>query len=85
MLQEVTCLDFHPYYQILASGGKDFSIRFFEFSKPSVKKAYKSIQVSVMIYAVVKCKNIVTKSVDHHRRHQKFAVCISIHLETTSW
>ncbi|KAK7497992.1 hypothetical protein BaRGS_00010863 [Batillaria attramentaria] len=41
---EVTCLDFHPYEQILASGSKDFSIRFFEYSKPSVKKAYKSIQ-----------------------------------------
>lgn len=41
---EVTCLDFHPYEQILASGSKDFSIRFFEYSKPSVKKAFKSIQ-----------------------------------------
>ncbi|KAK7093311.1 cleavage stimulation factor subunit 1-like [Littorina saxatilis] len=42
--EEVTCLDFHPYEQLLASGSKDFSIRFFEYSKPSVKKAYKSIQ-----------------------------------------
>ena len=41
---EVTCLDFHPNHQILASGSKDFSIKFFEYSKPSVKKAYKSIQ-----------------------------------------
>ncbi|CAG2184536.1 CSTF1 [Mytilus edulis] len=38
---EVTTLDFHPQHQILASAGKDFSIRFFEYSKPSVKKAYK--------------------------------------------
>ncbi|XP_069113989.1 cleavage stimulation factor subunit 1-like [Argopecten irradians] len=41
---EVTCLDFHPNHQILASGSKDYSIKFFEYSKPSVKKAYKSIQ-----------------------------------------
>ncbi|KAK0061200.1 cleavage stimulation factor subunit 1 [Biomphalaria pfeifferi] len=41
---EVTCLDFHPYESILASGSDDFSIRFFEYSKPSVKKAFKSIQ-----------------------------------------
>ncbi|KAJ8320349.1 hypothetical protein KUTeg_001936 [Tegillarca granosa] len=41
---EVTCLDFHPQHQILASGSRDYSVRFFEFSKPSVKKAYKSIQ-----------------------------------------
>lgn len=41
---EVTALDFHPQHMILASGSKDHSIRFFEFSKPSVKKAYKSIQ-----------------------------------------
>ncbi|XP_050413366.1 cleavage stimulation factor subunit 1 [Patella vulgata] len=41
---EVSCLDFHPFHQILASGSKDYSIKFFEYSKPSVKKAYKSIQ-----------------------------------------
>ncbi|ELT98444.1 hypothetical protein CAPTEDRAFT_124899 [Capitella teleta] len=41
---EVTCLDFHPFHQILVSGSTDYSIRFFEYSKPSVKKAYKSIQ-----------------------------------------
>lgn len=41
---EVTCLDFHPFESILASGSDDYSIRFFEYSKPSVKKAFKSIQ-----------------------------------------
>lgn len=41
---EVTCLDFHPFEPILASGSDDFSIRFFEYSKPSVKKAFKSVQ-----------------------------------------
>ncbi|KAL5014386.1 hypothetical protein ScPMuIL_008656 [Solemya velum] len=42
--EEVTCLDFHPQHQILVSGSKDYSVKFFEYSKPSVKKAYKSIQ-----------------------------------------
>ncbi|KAK3581409.1 hypothetical protein CHS0354_016268 [Potamilus streckersoni] len=50
---EVTCLDFHPHHQILASGSRDYSIRFFEYSKPSVKKAYKSIQEA----AEIRCLN----------------------------
>ncbi|XP_048778373.2 cleavage stimulation factor subunit 1-like isoform X2 [Ostrea edulis] len=48
-IKEVTCLDFHPSHSILASGSTDFSVRFFEYSKPSVKKAYKSIQESVPV------------------------------------
>ncbi|KAK2165794.1 hypothetical protein LSH36_45g07027 [Paralvinella palmiformis] len=50
---EVTSLDFHPFQQILASGSKDFSVKFFEYSKPSVKKAFKSIQEA----AEVRCLN----------------------------
>ena len=38
-------MEFHPVHQILASGSRDFSVKFYEYSKPSVKKAYKSIQV----------------------------------------
>ncbi|XP_067658895.1 cleavage stimulation factor subunit 1-like [Haliotis asinina] len=49
---EVTCLDFHPFHQILASGSTDFSIRFFEFSKPSVKKAYKSMQEAAQVRCI---------------------------------
>ncbi|KAI0229652.1 Cleavage stimulation factor subunit 1 [Lamellibrachia satsuma] len=41
---EVMTLAFHPVHQILVSGSRDYSVKFFEFSKPSVKKAYKSIQ-----------------------------------------
>lgn len=41
---EVCCVEFHPVHQILASGSRDFSVKFYEYSKPSVKKAYKSIQ-----------------------------------------
>lgn len=45
VLQEVTCVDFHPdaSKQILASGSKDFTIKFFDFSNPSVKKAQRSL------------------------------------------
>ena len=43
--QEVCCVEFHPVHQILSSGSRDFSVKFYEYSKPSVKKAYKSIQV----------------------------------------
>lgn len=41
---EITTLDFHPYEPILASGSRDFTIKFFEYAKPSTKKAFKSIQ-----------------------------------------
>ncbi|XP_013388489.1 cleavage stimulation factor subunit 1 [Lingula anatina] len=50
---EVTCVDFHPYRQVLVSGSKDYGVKFFEFSKPSVKKAFKSIQEA----SPVRCLN----------------------------
>ena len=43
--QEVTTLAFHPSSPVLVSGSRDFSIKFFDISKPSIKKAYRSIQV----------------------------------------
>lgn len=49
---EITTLDFHPHHQILVSGSKDYSVRFFEYSKPSVKKAYKSIQEAAEVRTV---------------------------------
>ncbi|XP_076451958.1 cleavage stimulation factor subunit 1-like [Babylonia areolata] len=49
---EVMCLDFHPFSQILASGSRDCTLRFFEYSKPSVKKAYKSVQEAAPVRAV---------------------------------
>ncbi|XP_035697740.1 cleavage stimulation factor subunit 1-like isoform X5 [Branchiostoma floridae] len=48
-IEEVTCLDYHPQYpnvQLLASGSKDYTVKFFDFTKPSVKRATKSIQVT---------------------------------------
>ncbi|XP_066260429.1 cleavage stimulation factor subunit 1 [Euwallacea similis] len=42
-MEEVTCLEFHPKEPILCSGSKDHSIKLFDISKPSVKKAFKTI------------------------------------------
>lgn len=44
-LEEVTCLEFHPKEPILASGSKDNSIKMFDYAKPSVKKAFRTITV----------------------------------------
>lgn len=43
-MEEVTTLDFHPTEQVLVSGGKDKYIKLFDYSKPSVKRAFKTIQ-----------------------------------------
>lgn len=50
LLQEITWLDFHPTEQILASGSKDFTIKIFDFSKPSAKKATRNINVNNNFY-----------------------------------
>ena len=42
-LEEVTCLQFHPKEAILASGSNDFTIKLFDYSKASAKKAFKTI------------------------------------------
>jgi len=42
-LEEVTVLEFHPKEPILASGSNDFTIKFFDYSKASAKKAFKTI------------------------------------------
>jgi len=44
-LKEVNCVAFHPREQILASGSKDFTLKFFDFSKASVKRAFKTVYV----------------------------------------
>merc|ERR1719357_706013 len=42
-LEEVTALEFHPKEAILASGSNDFTIKLFDYSKASAKKAFKTI------------------------------------------
>ncbi len=49
---EITTLDFHPYEPILASGSRDYTIKFFEYAKPSTKKAFKSIQEAEQIRCI---------------------------------
>ena len=41
--QEVTVLEFHPKEPILASGSLDFTVKLFDYSKASAKKAFKTI------------------------------------------
>ncbi|XP_071476263.1 cleavage stimulation factor subunit 1-like [Diadema antillarum] len=43
-VDDVTALDFHPSLPILVSGGKDFTVKLFDFSKSTVKKSAKTIQ-----------------------------------------
>lgn len=49
-LEEVTCLEFHPREPVLASGSRDSTIKFFDYSKASLKKAYKTITVSLLLF-----------------------------------
>ena len=41
--QAVLALDFHPTVSVLASGSQDCSVKFFDYSKPSVKRSYRAI------------------------------------------
>ncbi|KAF8399638.1 hypothetical protein HHK36_015507 [Tetracentron sinense] len=44
-LQPINDLDFHPHTTVLISGAKDHTIKFFDFSKPVAKRAFRVIQV----------------------------------------
>lgn len=44
--EEVSYLEFHPKEQILASASKDCTVKLFDISKASVKKAHKVLSVS---------------------------------------
>lgn len=49
---EITCLAFHPFEPVLVSGSRDYTIKFFEYAKPSTKKAFKSIQEAEQIRCI---------------------------------
>ena len=51
-VDEVTCLAFHPSEQILASGSRDYTLKLFDYSKPSAKRAFKYIQVRICLQDV---------------------------------
>ncbi|XP_020537453.1 cleavage stimulation factor subunit 50 isoform X2 [Jatropha curcas] len=44
-IQPINDLDFHPQSTILISGAKDHTIKFFDFSKATAKRAFRVIQV----------------------------------------
>jgi cleavage stimulation factor subunit 1 len=48
----VTCLDFHPTSTFLASGSKDCTVKFFDHSKPAVKRASHFIQEVVRVNCI---------------------------------
>lgn len=48
-VEEVTCLEFHPRDSILASGSRDCTVKLFDFSKASAKKAFKTFSVSLLL------------------------------------
>ncbi|XP_015571998.2 cleavage stimulation factor subunit 50 isoform X1 [Ricinus communis] len=43
-IQPINDLDFHPQNTVLISGAKDHTIKFFDFSKATAKKAFRVIQ-----------------------------------------
>lgn len=51
-IEEVTTLAFHPKEQVLISGSRDFTIKIFDYSKPSAKRAHKTIQESEHVHFV---------------------------------
>eukprot|EP00112_Aurelia_sp_Birch-Aquarium-sp1_P008927 Seg1998.3 transcript_id=Seg1998.3/GoldUCD/mRNA.D3Y31 product="Cleavage stimulation factor subunit 1" protein_id=Seg1998.3/GoldUCD/D3Y31 len=48
----ITYLEFHPTIPILASGSEDRTVKLFDFSKSSVKKAYKTIEEAETIRGI---------------------------------
>lgn len=51
-IEEVSCLAFHPREPFLASGSHDMTIKLFDYSKPSVKRAFKSVQEAAVVRAL---------------------------------
>lgn len=48
----ITSIDFHPTSSILVSGGEDKRVNLFDYTKSTVKKAYKSIKEVEPIHAI---------------------------------
>lgn len=42
-MQAVLALDFHPTFSVVAAGSNDCTIKFFDYSKPSVRRSYRTI------------------------------------------
>ena len=42
--QAVLALDFHPSVSVLASGSRDCTVKFFDYSKPAAKRSYRALR-----------------------------------------
>lgn len=51
-MEEVTCLEFHPREAILASGSRDYTVKLFDYSKASAKKAIQTFSDSDQINTI---------------------------------
>ncbi len=48
----MTCLEFHPKEPVLASGSRDFTVKLFDYSKASAKKAARTINDADQITSI---------------------------------
>lgn len=66
--EEVAYLEFHPKEQILASGSKDCTVKLFDISKASVKKAHKTFSdcEAVRCLAFHPTGDYLAVGTDHH-------------------
>lgn len=79
--EEVAYLEFHPKEQILASASRDCTVKLFDISKASVKKAHKVFTVRFCVQKIV--HKFFINSNDDFRMSLEFVVYRSIHLVIT--
>ena len=52
-VQAVTSLDFHPTVSVLASSSRDGTVKFFDYSKPSVKRSYRALHEVAPVRSII--------------------------------
>lgn len=70
-LQPVNDIDFHPQSAVLISGAKDRTIKFFDFSKTSARRAFRVIQDTHNVRSVAfhPCGDYLIAGTDHSLAH----------------
>ncbi|XP_031490816.1 cleavage stimulation factor subunit 50 isoform X2 [Nymphaea colorata] len=70
-LQPINDLDFHPQNMVLISGAKDHTIKFFDFSKTTAKRAVRVIQDTHNVRSVSfhPSGDFLLAGTDHHIAH----------------
>ncbi|KAH9722266.1 cleavage stimulation factor subunit 50 [Citrus sinensis] len=72
LFEPINDLDFHPQNTVLISGGKDHTIKFFDFSKATAKRAFRVIQVAISFAFSTKPYRLIWKNntgTDHPIAH----------------